>query len=109
MSVSEIFAPLYCGASLVLIEQDRLLPGPQFIPLLKELDILCNFYPLSLVFSLYGVVIRFWFRLDITVVKILPSALNVLDPTEELPQLRLIVAAGEPLAYDFFSLSLALI
>eukprot|EP00026_Physarum_polycephalum_P000013 Phypoly_transcript_00013.p1 GENE.Phypoly_transcript_00013~~Phypoly_transcript_00013.p1 ORF type:complete len:3714 (+),score=596.07 Phypoly_transcript_00013:46-11187(+) len=77
MSVSEIFAPLFCGATLVIAEQDDLLPGPQFVELLKNLEI--------------------------TTLTILPSALSVLDlklKNESLPKLRLVMPSGESLLYE---------
>jgi hypothetical protein len=41
---------------------------------------------------------------EITAIKILPSAINIIDPkaADLLPKLRLVVVAGEPLSYLLF-------
>jgi amino acid adenylation domain-containing protein len=76
-SVSEIFVPLYAGATLYISEV-QLLPGPQFVDLLQQLEI--------------------------TVMKLLPSVLNLLadvpDVCSRLSKLRLIISAGEQLPFS---------
>jgi amino acid adenylation domain-containing protein len=67
-SVSEIFTALSTGASLVLAENDNLMPGP---PLLSTLE-----------------------RQAVTHVTLPPSALAVMDPVP-LPSLTTLVTAGE--------------
>ncbi|HEX8709118.1 MAG TPA: non-ribosomal peptide synthetase, partial [Pyrinomonadaceae bacterium] len=67
-SVSEIFVTLLAGAALHLARPEQLLPGPDFISLLREQAI--------------------------TTVTLPPSLLSAL-PAEELPALRTLVCAGE--------------
>ena len=67
-SVSEIFMALLAGATLVLATRDTLMPGRALLKLLREQQI--------------------------TTVTLPPSALAVL-PTEELPDLRSLIVAGE--------------
>ncbi|WP_025028796.1 non-ribosomal peptide synthetase [Caldalkalibacillus mannanilyticus] len=72
-SVWEIFMSLLTGASLYLEEQDRLLPGPSFIRLVREKRI--------------------------TTLTLPPAALALL-PEEELPDLQTLIVAGEACSGD---------
>ncbi|WP_020589049.1 non-ribosomal peptide synthetase [Desulfobacter curvatus] len=68
-SVSEIFTALSAGATLVLAEKDKLMPGPPLLSTLKNRKI--------------------------THVTLPPSALAVMDPVP-LPDLTTLITAGEP-------------
>jgi amino acid adenylation domain-containing protein len=67
-SVSEIFKTLVAGAALILPDENSLLPGPEFVRQLREQAV--------------------------TNITLPPSVLALLPP-EEVPALRVVVAAGE--------------
>jgi amino acid adenylation domain-containing protein len=67
-AVSEIYQALGCGATLVLAERERLAPGPELVELLR--------------------------RERVTNATLPPSALAQLPP-DELPELRVVMTAGE--------------
>jgi amino acid adenylation domain-containing protein len=75
-SVSEFFATLLAGATLILEAQNALMPGPEFAELMRSRGI--------------------------TIVTLPPSILAALEP-ESLPDLRTIVTAGEACSKELVS------